>query len=287
MRGINPRDQLAPDWRPLAGSTARPKEDGLASPSEPTARAQQAGRRAPAPMPLPKLLIFGMDGTLRRPCGEHRPSEGGRFSAGERTPISAVRVRENDARAQHLMPHVAEVLACYPLRAAGRGEMAVGIVSNQDAVARGELSHDTCEQRLWETVYQALGVRPADVFFGHRLAPGRQSSEPPLTLLFCAQLAPDHLMRLPNPGMLDVLLERHDVMAHDALMVGVHPDEATAAYLARVPFVAAWDFFGWPDPPRPLLHGHRCDVCGRYLTLTCHCLDPYRYGLCETCEQEG
>lgn len=226
-------------------------------------------RRPPAPSTaLPRLLILGVDGTLRRCKDPQQPY-----------PLAASE--------WELMPQVPDVLGCYPLQVAGRGEMALGIVSNQDSVALGQIAADQAEQWLWDMIYHALGVRPMDVFFGHRLAAQAERTEPALTLMYCASPSPDDLLRLPNPGQLDLLLERHDVQPHEALLVGAQPDEATAAYLAGVPFLGAWDFFGWPDPPRPLLHGHRCDVCRRFLTLTCQCLDAGRYEVCGICQEGG
>jgi hypothetical protein len=228
--------------------------------------AVQHYRRPPAPaMDMPRLLILGVDGTLRQCRDPRQPYPLGRFD-------------------WQLMPHVAAILDCYPLRILKQGGMSLGVICNEAAVACGQLSADAGEQLLWQVLYAALGLRPSELFF--RLAQDRTPG-PPLTLLSCASALPQHRMRLPNPGMLHVLLERHDVAPHEALLVGSQPDEASAAHGAGVPFLGAWDFFGWPDPPRPLLHAHRCGVCGRFLTLTCQCLDRVAQALCESCERES
>jgi len=195
--------------------------------------------RPPSPgLLLPALLILGFDGTLREPADVH------------------------------LKPNVAEVLARYPLRLTRHGSMTLAV-----GLPPGGALESGIEELCWKLLYEALRLRPSEVFFG---------------------LAEDPF---PGPALsvwrggawtrLERVLERHRVRPEEALLVCAEADEASAAVRAGVPFMAAWDFFGWPDPPRPLAHAHRCDACQRYLTLRCQCLDRGRYVLCEGCEGGG
>ena len=233
-----------------------------------TSAVHRSQRPPAASMPLPQLLMLGVEGTLCPRTACHLAVAGGA------------------ARAPHLLPQVVDVLRCYPLRILQRGDMALAVLGRQAASARaGPGRADAAEQRLWQVLYRALELGPRELFL--RFARDALHPTPALSLLACTSARPEHLMRLPNPGMLTRLLERHRVRPHDALFVGSHPDEATAAYLAGVPFLGAWDFFGWPDPPRPLLHAHRCEACGRFLTLTCQCPGAERVEVCEICQERG
>ncbi len=155
---------------------------------------------------LPRLLVFDADGTLRwtvvpdQPCPK-RPGE------------------------WRLLPGVAETLRALDW---GPGGHKLGIASNQDGVALGEITASMARRLLHETVEQALGFIPEDA-----------------AIEMCTCTPDRHCPRhKPEPGMLLAILERFGLSPGDALFVGDLEIDREAARRAGVGFAWAHDFFG-------------------------------------------
>ena len=152
-----------------------------------------------------KLYIFDADGTLRWIT-----------LPGRKYPLAS-----NEWR---LMPGVAERLARIPF---SRGGPWLAIASNQNGVARGELSEERARLLIAETLRAALGEIPE----GTRIE-----------LCICAEDA-GCFCRKPAPGLLLRLLDHFGVAPEEALFVGDLDSDAEAAARAGIAFVPAGLFF--------------------------------------------
>ena len=153
-----------------------------------------------------RLYIFDADDTLRRttvpgkPC-PHRPGEW-ELLGGVRERLSSMNWGEGGAH--------------------------VGIASNQDQVAYGHLTEETCRGMLEDLVEAATGARLPDA-----------------CIRFCPHaLEVDCECRKPAPGMLHDIMRHFGVSAAETLFVGNAPSDQEAARRAGVGFAWAWDFFG-------------------------------------------
>lgn len=164
-------------------------------------------------MPRVKLYIFDADGTLR---WTDRP--------GAKYPLHAGEWR--------LMPGVAEKLRAIPFSAQGPW---LGIASNQNGVAAGELSEETARQLMTDMLRQALGTLP-----------------PCLRIEMCiCDETRACTCRKPAPGLLLRLLAHFGVGAEDTLFVGDLASDAEAARRVGMPFAYAAEFFATSDRSSP------------------------------------
>ena len=159
--------------------------------------------------PLARVLIFDADGTLRwttvpgQPC----PKQPGEW---------------------RLIPGVSDRLGALDW---GPGGHRLGIASNQDGVALGDLSREMAERLLRDTVVAAIGFFP-------------ETTAIEMCTCTAAASCPNHK---PAPGMLNRILRRFGAAPEDALYVGDLEIDREAARRAGVAFEWARDFFG---------HGH-------------------------------
>ena len=156
--------------------------------------------------PLPRLLIFDADGTLRwtKVPGQPWPNRPGEWE---------------------LMPNVRATLGA--LDWSDRGHC-LGIASNQNGVALGHLTRSMARRLLREMVEAAVGFVPAPAAI-------EMCTCSPSTACPC---------RKPMPGMILRVLERFSLPAGDALYVGDLEIDREAAWRAGVGFEWATDFFG-------------------------------------------
>lgn len=154
----------------------------------------------------PKLYIFDADGTLRWTT-----------VVGQKYPLAEDQWR--------LMPNVAERLGAIPWSTEGPW---LGIASNQNGVAAGELTEATARALIADMLHAALGAVPAGARVELCICDARATCD----------------CRKPAPGMLLRLLAHFGVEAEDALYVGDLDIDAEAARRAGVPFRHARDFFG-------------------------------------------
>jgi HAD superfamily hydrolase (TIGR01662 family) len=153
-----------------------------------------------------RLFIFDADDTLRRtilpgkPC-PHAPGE------------------------WVLMPRVHQVLAGIPWGEPGSPRL--GVASNQDQVAYGQLSVETARDLLRDMTHSATGYAPPD--------PALQLCPHPLEL--------DCECRKPKPGMLVEIMGYYGIEPNETLYVGNHEVDHQAALGAGTDFSWAQDFF--------------------------------------------
>ncbi len=156
--------------------------------------------------PLPRVLIFDADGTLRwtTVAGQPCPKSPGEW---------------------RLLPGVRERLGA--LDWGPRGHR-LGIASNQDAVALGEVSREMAGRLLRDLVEAAIGFVPEDAA---------------IEMCTCTATAgcPNHK---PEPGMLRRILRRFGAGPEEALYVGDLDIDREAAARAGIRFEWARDFFG-------------------------------------------
>jgi histidinol-phosphate phosphatase family protein len=153
-----------------------------------------------------RLYIFDADDTLRRttvpgkPC-PHRPGE------------------------WELLPGVRERLSSIEW---GSGGAYLGIASNQDQVAYGHMTAETCRGMFEDLIEAATGARRPDA-----------------CIRFCPHaLEVECECRKPKPGMLHDIMRHFGVSEADTLFVGNAPTDQEAARRAGAGFAWAWDFFG-------------------------------------------
>ncbi len=157
----------------------------------------------------PALYVFDVDGTLRyttvpgQPC-PYRPDQ------------------------WQLMPRVREILRAIDWSPRGA---ALGVVSNQDAVAAGRLTAASARAMIEATVREAVGVLPAR-----------------FTIEICT-CDPDAgcACRKPSPAMLMRVARRFGIAPERALYVGDLETDREAARRAGMPFVWAQRYFGSGD----------------------------------------
>ncbi len=156
--------------------------------------------------PLPRVLIFDADGTLRWTTVPGQPC-----------PTSPDEWR--------LMPGVRERLSALDW---GPGGHRLGIASNQDGVALGDVSRDVAERLLRDLVEAAVGFVPEDAA---------------IEMCTCTAEAgcPNHK---PAPGMLHRILRRFGAAPEEALFVGDLDIDREAARRAGIEFEWAREFFG-------------------------------------------
>lgn len=155
--------------------------------------------------PSLRLYIFDADDTLRRttvpgkPC-PHRPGE------------------------WELLPRVNERLS-----AMDWSTLRLGIASNQDQVAYGHMTRETCHALFEDLIREAVGH---DV--------------PDACIRFCPHaLEVECECRKPAPGMLMDIMRHFGAAAGETVFIGNAPSDEKAARAAGVRFEWAWDFFGW------------------------------------------
>jgi D-glycero-D-manno-heptose 1,7-bisphosphate phosphatase len=155
---------------------------------------------------LPRVLIFDADGTLRWTT-----------VAGQPCPKSPAEWR--------LLPRVHERLSALEW---GPGGHRLGIASNQDGVALGDVSREMAERLLRDLVEAAIGFVPEDAA---------------IEMCTCTAAAgcPNHK---PEPGMLLRILRRFGAAPDEALYVGDLDIDREAARRAGIAFEWARDFFG-------------------------------------------
>lgn len=153
-----------------------------------------------------RLYIFDADGTLRWTT-----------VAGQKYPLACGQWQ--------LMPGVAERLRAIPWSARGPW---LGIASNQNGVAAGELSEATARRLIDDMLTAALGRVP------------RESR---VELCTCPETAAC-ACRKPAPGLLLRHLAHFGVAPGEALFVGDLDTDAEAARRAGIAFRHARDFFG-------------------------------------------
>ena len=156
--------------------------------------------------PLPRVLVFDADGTLRwttvpgQPCPK-RPGE------------------------WRLLPGVRERLSVLDWGPEGHR---LGIASNQDGVSLGDLSREMAERLLRDTVEAAIGFVP-------------ETTAIEMCTCTAADGCPNHK---PAPGMLTRILDRFGAAPAEALYVGDLEIDREAARRAGIAFEWARDFFG-------------------------------------------
>jgi D-glycero-D-manno-heptose 1,7-bisphosphate phosphatase len=157
--------------------------------------------------PPVRLYVFDADDTLRRttvpgkPC-PHRPGE------------------------WELLPGVHARLSAMEW---GPGAARLGIASNQDQVAYGHMTAETCHSLFVDLV---------------RAAAGREV--PDACIRFCPHaLEVECGCRKPAPGLLLDIMRHFGASGGETLFVGNAPSDEEAARAAGVRFAWAWDFFGW------------------------------------------
>jgi HAD superfamily hydrolase (TIGR01662 family) len=155
--------------------------------------------------PLPRVLIFDADGTLRWTTVPGQPSP--------KTPAE-----------WRLLPRVRERLSALDWGARGHR---LGIASNQDGVPLGDLSRDMARRLLRDTVEAALGFVPEDAA---------------IEMCVCdpSERCP---CRKPAPGMLRSILRRFRASPTEALFVGDLEIDREAARRAGIAFEWAHAFF--------------------------------------------
>lgn len=154
-----------------------------------------------------KLYIFDADGTLRWTT-----------VPGQKYPLRPDQWQ--------LMPQVHERLSAIGFSDAGPW---LGIASNQNGVAAGELSEEMSRRLMAEMLSAALGEVP---------------SHTRIELCLCDAQG-DCDCRKPAPGLLLRHLAHFRVKPEEALFVGDLDIDAEAARRAGIPFIYAQDFFGW------------------------------------------
>ncbi len=159
--------------------------------------------------PTPKLLIFDVDGTLRRTTVAGLPCP-------------------NNADQWELMPNVSETLSLIDWGPRGTR---LGVASNQGGVALGYIAEERARSLIEDAVKAAIGFIPPDAL---------------IKMCTCAPES-NCACRKPNPGMLLDIIHESGVKRKDALFVGDHAKDREAARRARVPFEWANDFFGWDE----------------------------------------
>jgi len=155
--------------------------------------------------PLPWVLIFDADGTLRRTTVPGQPSP--------KAPDE-----------WQLLPRVRERLSALDW---GPGGHRLGIASNQDGVPLGDLSREMAERLLHDVVEAAIGFVPEDAAIEMCVCDPREP-------------CPCHK---PAPGMLHRILHRFRASPAEALFVGDLEIDREAARRARVAFEWASAFF--------------------------------------------
>lgn len=157
-------------------------------------------------MKTPKLYIFDADGTLRWTT-----------VAGQKYPLAP--------QQWQLMPKVRDRLRAIPWSAEGPW---LGIASNQNGVAAGELSAAMARLLIVDMIIAALGTMPARAH---------------IEMCTCDERAACRC-RKPQPGLLLRQLAHFGVAAEEALFVGDLEIDREAARRAAVPFRFAQEFFG-------------------------------------------
>jgi D-glycero-D-manno-heptose 1,7-bisphosphate phosphatase len=152
-----------------------------------------------------KLIIFDMDGTLRRTTVEGKPCP---HAPGE----------------WELLPGVGERLSRI---ADAQKEIRFGVASNQDQVAYGLLTERMALRLIEDLFNEALGAGLAPVI--------RVCTHPMDAGCGC---------RKPEPGMLLSVMRDCGVAPGETLFVGDAELDREAARRAGVSFAWAWDFFG-------------------------------------------
>jgi D-glycero-D-manno-heptose 1,7-bisphosphate phosphatase len=157
---------------------------------------------------LPRVLIFDADGTLRytRVAGQPSPKSPGEWG---------------------LMPGVRARLAALDWGPDGHR---LGVASNQDGVALGDLSREMAQRLLRDAVETAIGFVPESAAIEMCACPRRARCQ-------CHK---------PAPGMLLSILRRFRATPGEALFVGDLDIDREAARRAGVPFEWAGDFFAPP-----------------------------------------
>lgn len=162
-----------------------------------------------------KLIVFDMDGTLRRttvagkPC-PHAPGE------------------------WKLLPGVSEKLARLIRE---RRNIRFCVASNQDQVAYGLLTEQMALRLIEDLWDEAVGNLIAPII---RICPHAMDAG-------CG-------CRKPEPGMLLSLMRTCDVTPGETLFVGDAEVDREAARRAGVSFAWAWDFFGRVQGVAPQRH---------------------------------
>jgi D-glycero-D-manno-heptose 1,7-bisphosphate phosphatase len=150
-----------------------------------------------------ELLILDVDGTLRYTT-----------TPGARYPLR----REE----QRLLPNVREALSALDYT-----RTRLAIASNQNGVARGELTRAAAEELIVEILIEAIGYFPTSTIINLCTCP----EDPPCDC------------RKPAPGLLLRALEATRVPAQGALYVGDLDIDSLAAKRAGIRFTWAHDFF--------------------------------------------
>jgi histidinol-phosphate phosphatase family protein len=158
----------------------------------------------------PRLLLLDRDGTLNRGLGNRPP---------------------NQPDEVELLPGVGHRLHQY----AALG-WRLAIVTNQGGVAFG---HQT-EAQAHATHQAVLDALPVTIDASH-LCPHHPGGT-------ISRYAIDCPNRKPAPGAILEALARFGANAQECLFVGDKDTDQQAAEAAGVPFVWAWDFFGWEMP---------------------------------------
>lgn len=154
---------------------------------------------------MTKLYIFDADGTLRWTT-----------VPGQKYPLQLDEWQ--------LMPNVAERLRAIPFSDDGPW---LGIASNQNGVAAGELSLEMARRLMDDMLRAALGSVPDGTH---------------IEMCMCDEHG-DCDCRKPAPGLLLRHLAHFGVAPHEALFVGDLEIDAEAARRAGIPFVFASSFF--------------------------------------------
>jgi D-glycero-D-manno-heptose 1,7-bisphosphate phosphatase len=152
-----------------------------------------------------KLIIFDVDGTLRRTTVEGKPCP---HAPGE----------------WELLPGVGEKLSRIALAQKG---IRFGAASNQDQVAYGLLTERMAVQLIEDLFSEAVGASFTPVI---RVCPHAMDAG-------CG-------CRKPEPGMLWSVMRDCGVTPDETLFVGDTELDKEAARRAGVSFVWAWNFFG-------------------------------------------
>jgi D-glycero-D-manno-heptose 1,7-bisphosphate phosphatase len=163
----------------------------------------------------PRLLLLDRDGTLNRSLGDRPPN---RPDEVELLPGVAARLHHQAALGWRL-----------------------AVITNQGGVAYGYLT-EAQAHAIQNAVLETLPV-PVDASY---LCPHHPAGT-------IARYAIDCPNRKPAPGAILQALARFEAQAADCLFVGDQDSDCQAAQAAGVPFVWAWDFFGWEpsEPPPP------------------------------------
>jgi D-glycero-D-manno-heptose 1,7-bisphosphate phosphatase len=172
----------------------------------------QEERTVTHPLPGKRLLLFDVDGTLRRTTVPGQPCP-------------------NGPDEWELLPNVRETLACYDWDTQHDWRL----ISNQGGIGLGYMTESACLRLLYSCVH-ACGLPTTYSFVAH--------------LHICPH-APNAgcVCRKPSPWMLLQAIQDVGVQLDEALYIGDMDSDREAARRAGIDYIEAARFFGWVSQP--------------------------------------